>query len=72
MSHGGMTKVGRVKARTPHVAKTATKKKKTGRARKRQLYNRRFHTLRPRRFEKFGPNQLTPADRADRGDAQTG
>ncbi len=41
--HGSLARAGKVKGQTPKVAKQEDKKKKlTGRAKKRILYNRRF------------------------------
>ena len=40
--HGGLSRAGKVKNQTPKVEKTGDKKKVTGRAKKRELYNKRF------------------------------
>jgi small subunit ribosomal protein S30e len=40
--HGSLARAGKVKSQTPKVEKQEKKKKKTGRAKKRILYNRRF------------------------------
>ncbi|KAI7871671.1 40S ribosomal protein S30 [Spinellus fusiger] len=40
--HGSLARAGKVKSQTPKVAKQEKKKAKTGRAKKRQVYNRRF------------------------------
>jgi len=40
--HGSLARAGKVKSQTPKVEKLEKKKKKTGRARKRDLYTRRF------------------------------
>ncbi|KAH8928355.1 ribosomal protein S30 [Atractiella rhizophila] len=40
--HGSLARAGKVKSQTPKVEKQEKKKKATGRAKKRILYNRRF------------------------------
>jgi small subunit ribosomal protein S30e len=40
--HGGLAKVGKVRNQTPKVEPTQKEKPKTGRAKKRMLYNKRF------------------------------
>ncbi|CAG8561101.1 5485_t:CDS:2 [Diversispora eburnea] len=40
--HGSLARAGKVKSQTPKVEKQEKKKKKTGRAKKRIIYNRRF------------------------------
>ncbi|ORX47772.1 40S ribosomal protein S30 [Hesseltinella vesiculosa] len=40
--HGSLARAGKVKSQTPKVAKQEKKKALTGRAKKRQVYNRRF------------------------------
>ncbi|KAI7881983.1 40S ribosomal protein S30 [Lichtheimia hyalospora FSU 10163] len=40
--HGSLARAGKVKSQTPKVAKQEKKKGLTGRAKKRQVYNRRF------------------------------
>ncbi|KAL9546109.1 hypothetical protein MBANPS3_006823 [Mucor bainieri] len=40
--HGSLARAGKVKSQCPKVAKQEKKKPKTGRAKKRQVYNRRF------------------------------
>ncbi|KAJ3368128.1 40S ribosomal protein S30 [Allomyces macrogynus ATCC 38327] len=40
--HGSLARAGKVKSQTPKVDKQEKKKKKTGRAKKRLLYTRRF------------------------------
>jgi small subunit ribosomal protein S30e len=45
VKHGGLAKVGKVKAQTPKVAETEKKKPLTGRAKKREQYHRRFALL---------------------------
>ena len=42
--HGALAHAGKVRNQTPKVAKQEKPKKKTGRAKKRLLYNRRFNT----------------------------
>ncbi|EDO07776.1 putative 40S ribosomal protein S30 [Babesia bovis T2Bo] len=52
--HGSLARAGKVRNHTPKVAKQEKKKPPTGRAKKRQQYNRRFSNslgMRPR-----GPN----------------
>ncbi|CCF75322.1 small subunit ribosomal protein S30e [Babesia microti strain RI] len=43
--HGSLARAGKVKNHTPKVAKQEKKKPLTGRAKKRQLYNRRFSSV---------------------------
>ncbi|TPX37167.1 hypothetical protein SmJEL517_g00891 [Synchytrium microbalum] len=40
--HGSLARAGKVKGQTPKVEKQEKRKKKTGRAKKRIIYNRRF------------------------------
>ncbi|KAG0236560.1 hypothetical protein BGW42_003215 [Actinomortierella wolfii] len=40
--HGSLARAGKVKSQTPKVAKQEKKKKLTGRAKKREIYKRRF------------------------------
>ncbi|RZC35395.1 Ribosomal S30 and/or ubiquitin domain containing protein, partial [Asbolus verrucosus] len=40
--HGSLARAGKVRGQTPKVEKQEKKKKKTGRAKKRMQYNRRF------------------------------
>lgn len=40
MAHGGLAQAGKVKGRTPTVEKQEKKKRRTGRARKREQYAR--------------------------------
>lgn len=40
--HGSLARAGKVKSRTPKVEPTEKPKKKTGRAKKRDLYNKRI------------------------------
>ncbi|EQB77740.1 hypothetical protein CB1_000429076 [Camelus ferus] len=43
--HGSLARAGKVRGQTPKVAKQEKKKKKTGRAKRRMQYNRRFVNL---------------------------
>jgi len=40
--HGSLARAGKVKGQTPKVEKQEKRKKKTGRAKRRMLYNKRF------------------------------
>ncbi|CRG94392.1 40S ribosomal protein S30, putative [Plasmodium gallinaceum] len=51
--HGSLARAGKVKNQTPKVPKQDKRKPLTGRAKKRQLYNRRFSDSIGR---KKGPN----------------
>ncbi|GAW79421.1 40S ribosomal protein S30 [Plasmodium gonderi] len=51
--HGSLARAGKVKNQTPKVPKVSKRKRLTGRAKKRQLYNRRFSDTTGR---KKGPN----------------
>ncbi|CAG8809430.1 14965_t:CDS:2, partial [Gigaspora margarita] len=57
--HGSLARAGKVKSQTPKVEKQEKKKKKTGRAKKRILYNRRFVNVanigKRRNFKKLKP-----------------
>ena len=55
--HGGLAKVGKVKNQTPKVEKTQKAKPKTGRAKKRILYNRRFLSSTTVNGKRVGPNK---------------
>jgi len=63
--HGSLARAGKVKGQTSKVAPTDKKKPKTGRAKKRLQYNRRYKQLmegpggRRRKREGFGPNSQT-------------
>merc|ERR1711976_784539 len=59
--HGGLARAGKGKRQTPKVEKQEKKKKLTGRAKKRQQYNRRFVNVVPG-MKKRGPN--SNADKA--------
>lgn len=61
MAHGGLSQAGKVKGRTPKVEPTEKPKKKTGRARRREQYNRRI--LNPERDARgriLSPNKQKP------------
>ncbi|XP_041530540.1 ubiquitin-like protein FUBI [Microtus oregoni] len=53
--HGSLARAGKVRGQTPKVAKQE-KKKKTGRAKQRIQYNRRFVNVVPTFGKKKGPN----------------
>ncbi|XP_036129114.1 ubiquitin-like protein FUBI [Molossus molossus] len=53
--HGSLACAGKVRGQTPKVAKQE-KKKKTGRAKRRMQYNRRFVNVVPTFGKKKGPN----------------
>uniref|UniRef100_A0A8C4Q4P0 FAU ubiquitin like and ribosomal protein S30 fusion n=1 Tax=Eptatretus burgeri TaxID=7764 RepID=A0A8C4Q4P0_EPTBU len=52
--HGSLARAGKVKGQTPKVAKMEKKKKKTGRAKRRLQYNRRFVNVVPTFGKKKG------------------
>jgi small subunit ribosomal protein S30e len=54
--HGSLARAGKVKGQTPKVAKQEKKKKKTGRAKRRLQYNRRFVNVVAGPGRKKGPN----------------
>ena len=57
--HGGLAKIGRVRALAPKVAKVEShywNRPKTGRAKKRIQYNRRIAGVNPKDKRKQGPN----------------
>ncbi|NP_598374.1 ubiquitin-like protein [Murine osteosarcoma virus] len=54
--HGFLARAGKVRGQTPKVAKQEKKKKKTGRAKRRMQYNRRFVNVVPTLGKKKGPN----------------
>lgn len=55
--HGSLARAGKVRGQTPKVAKSADKPKpKTGRAKKRIIYNRRFVNVVVGMGKKKGPN----------------
>ncbi|KAL2913342.1 40S ribosomal protein S30, partial [Polyrhizophydium stewartii] len=55
--HGSLARAGKVKGQTPKVEKTEKKKKPTGRAKKRLLYNRRFVNA----VATFGKRRMNPS-----------
>nr|AHG94954.1 monoclonal non-specific suppressor factor beta [Sus scrofa] len=54
--HGSPARAGKVRGQTPKVAKQEKRKKKTGRAKRRMQYNRRFVNVVPTFGKKKGPN----------------
>ena len=54
--HGSLSRAGKVKGQTPKVDKQEKKKKKTGRAKRRIQYNRRFVNVVQGFGKKRGPN----------------
>jgi len=54
--HGSLARAGKVKGQTPKVDPQEKKKKKTGRAARRQQYNRRFVNVVPTFGRRKGPN----------------
>nr|5K0Y_V Chain V, ribosomal protein eS30 [Oryctolagus cuniculus]6FEC_V Chain V, 40S ribosomal protein S30 [Homo sapiens]6YAM_i Chain i, 40S ribosomal protein eS30 [Oryctolagus cuniculus]6YAN_i Chain i, 40S ribosomal protein eS30 [Oryctolagus cuniculus] len=54
--HGSLARVGKVRGQTLKVAKQEKKKKRTGRAKRRMQYNRRFVNVVPTFGKKKGPN----------------
>ncbi|XP_067894962.1 FAU ubiquitin like and ribosomal protein S30 fusion a [Heterodontus francisci] len=54
--HGSLARAGKVKGQTPKVAKQEKRKKKTGRAKRRMQYNRRFVNVVPYFGKRKGPN----------------
>jgi small subunit ribosomal protein S30e len=54
--HGSLARAGKVKGQTPKVEKVEKKKKKTGRAKRRFQYNRRFVNIVQSFGRKRGPN----------------
>ncbi|KAF5277364.1 hypothetical protein FQA39_LY06177 [Lamprigera yunnana] len=54
--HGSLARAGKVKGQTPKVEKQEKKKKKTGRAKRRILYNRRFVNVVATFGRRRGPN----------------
>ncbi|KAI9017039.1 ribosomal protein S30 [Gaertneriomyces semiglobifer] len=55
--HGSLARAGKVKGQCPKVEKQEKKKKKTGRAKKRILYNRRFVNA----VASFGKRKMNPS-----------
>jgi len=54
--HGSLARAGKVKGQTPKVEAQEKKKKRTGRAKRRMLYNRRFVNVVPTFGKRRGPN----------------
>ncbi|KAJ6232078.1 40S ribosomal protein S30/UBIQUITIN-LIKE PROTEIN FUBI [Anaeramoeba flamelloides] len=55
--HGSLTRAGKVRNQTPKVEKLPKKKKLTGRAKMRFLYNKRFvHVVEEQGRRRAGPN----------------
>merc|ERR1711971_627403 len=54
--HGSLARAGKVKGQTPKVDAEEKKKAKTGRAKRRMQYNRRFVNVVPSFGKKKGPN----------------
>ncbi|KAL6472051.1 hypothetical protein MHYP_G00182390 [Metynnis hypsauchen] len=54
--HGSLARAGKVRGQTPKVDKQEKRKKKTGRAKRRIQYNRRFVNVVPTFGRKKGPN----------------
>merc|ERR1712243_52108 len=54
--HGSLARAGKVKGQTPKVDAEEKKKAKTGRAKRRMQYNRRFVNVVPGFGKKKGPN----------------
>ncbi|CAG5111914.1 Oidioi.mRNA.OKI2018_I69.chr2.g6185.t1.cds [Oikopleura dioica] len=54
--HGSLARAGKVKGQTPKVDAQEKKKAKTGRAKRRMQYNRRFVNVVPSFGKKKGPN----------------
>merc|ERR1712168_275904 len=54
--HGSLARAGKVKGQTPKVDAEEKKKAKTGRAKRRMQYNRRFVNVVPSFGKKEGPN----------------
>merc|ERR1712150_167045 len=54
--HGSLARAGKVKGQTPKVDKQEKKKKKTGRAKRRMQYNRRFGVVVAAFGRRKGPN----------------
>ncbi|XP_064407806.1 FAU ubiquitin like and ribosomal protein S30 fusion b [Latimeria chalumnae] len=54
--HGSLARAGKVRGQTPKVAKQEKKKKRTGRAKRRMQYNRRFINVVQGFGKRRGPN----------------
>ncbi|XP_019867791.2 FAU ubiquitin-like and ribosomal protein S30 [Aethina tumida] len=59
--HGSLARAGKVKGQTPKVEKQEKKKKKTGRAKRRIQYNRRFVNVVAPFGRRRGPNSNSGA-----------
>ncbi|XP_030753112.1 40S ribosomal protein S30 [Sitophilus oryzae] len=59
--HGSLARAGKVKGQTPKVEKQEKKKKKTGRAKRRIQYNRRFVNVVATFGRRRGPNSNSAA-----------
>ncbi|KAH3846636.1 FAU ubiquitin-like and ribosomal protein S30 [Dreissena polymorpha] len=57
--HGSLARAGKVKGQTPKVEKQEKKKKKTGRAKRRMQYNRRYVNVVQGFGRRKGPNSNT-------------
>ncbi|XP_046847750.1 ubiquitin-like protein FUBI [Xenia sp. Carnegie-2017] len=58
--HGSLARAGKVKGQTPKVDKQEKKKKRTGRAKRRMQYNRRFVNVVQTFGKRRGPNSNAP------------
>ncbi|XP_003384744.1 PREDICTED: ubiquitin-like protein FUBI [Amphimedon queenslandica] len=58
--HGSLARAGKVRGQTPKVEAQEKKKKKTGRAKRRMQYNRRFVNVVASFGRKKGPNSNAP------------
>jgi len=58
--HGSLARAGKVKAQTPKVAPQEKSKKKTGRAKKRIQYNKRYNAILIPGQKKRSPNSNQP------------
>lgn len=54
--HGSLARAGKVRSQTPKVEKQEKKRKKTGRAKRRLQYNRRFNNVDESSGKPKGPN----------------
>ena len=58
--HGSLARAGKVRGQTPKVDKQEKKKKRTGRAKRRMQYNRRFVNVVQTFGRRKGPNSNAP------------
>nr|AAX48907.1 S30-ubiquitin-like [Suberites domuncula] len=58
--HGSLARAGKVRGQTPKVEAQEKKKKKTGRAKRRMQYNRRFVNVVAQFGRRRGPNSNAP------------